>query len=266
MRARSLPSQKEQYRQLRKKGIINKQGRNPVSGRQIKGKWTIYRLYKFYVVDEHKKTDPYFQAYSLRKSTYARIEEHGPRVKVSTPAGMKTGSSFIRSQDTRTEKELLKRLPPQVTPRFGRYYKTMQHVRDEFIYSIRPPIVVSEVNYTSMMRRSEQVTREIVSIISHYLKIRGELYRNHAVGSIIHYNTDNMTTQSGQENPSGYIRVPWITIQNKSLIEAAMQEAFETAIHMIFKYPKAIVEIYRVDVYISTKFRSGNIDLIRARK
>lgn len=265
MRNTSLPSQKEQYQQLKKKGIIDNQGRNPVSGRKIQGKWTIYRLYKFYITDRHKKSEPYFQAYSLRKATYARIEQHGPRVKIATPEGLKTGSSFVRGQDTRTEKELIRRLPPQVTPRFGRYYKTVQHVRDEFIYSIRPPIVASEVNYTVMIKRSMQVVSEIVSIIAHYLKIRGELYRNHAVGSIVHYNTDNLTTASGVENPSGYIRVPWITIQNRSLIEAAMQEAFETAIHMIFKYPQAIVEIYRVDVYISTKFRSGNIDLIRAR-
>lgn len=266
MRAASLPPQKKQIMELKKKGIITRQGTNPISGKKIQGKWTVYRLYKFYIIDKHRKTEPYFQAYSQRKAMYARIEKQGGSLQVLTPSGKKTASSFIRGEDIQTEKELTKKLPVYVSPSFGKYYRSVQHIRDEFTYSIRPPIVVSEVNYRSMLRRAEEVSRELVDIIHQYLRIRGELYRNHAVGAILFYDTDNVTTSSGLNNPSGHIRMPWITIQNYSIIEDALNECFETAFNIIFKYPKAIVEIYRVDVYISTKFRSGNIDLIRARK
>lgn len=265
VRAKTLPSQREQYRALRKKGIVNAQGRNPASGKRIQGKWTIYRLYKFYVVDRHPKTDPYFLAYSLRKATYARIEEHGAKVIVSTPKDKKTGVRFIRDEDIRTEKALIKRLPENVEPRFGKYYKTVQHVRDEFTYRIKPAIVASQVNYDACIRRSQKVTRDIVDILDLFLKTRGNLYRDKAVGSIVRYKTKNITTHDGTINPEAWIRVPWITITNKSLVEAAMLEAFEMALQIVFKYPEGVVRIDRVDVYISNKFRSGNIDLLRAR-
>jgi hypothetical protein len=264
-RAKTLPSQKEQYRALRKKGIINAKGRNPASGKRIQGKWTIYRLYKFYVVDRHPRTDPYFQAYSLRKATYARIEEHGAKVIVSTPKGKKTGVRFIRDEDTRTEKILTRRLPENVEPRFGKYYKTVQHVRDEFTYRIRPPINASQLNYDAAFKRATRVTSEIVGILDLFLGTRRNLYKDKAVGSIVRYKTKNIRTNTGIDNPEGWIRVPWITITNKRLVEAAMLEAFETALQIVFKYPEGVVRIDRVDVYISTKFRGGNIDLLRAR-
>jgi len=265
-RKRTLPTYKKQYEALRKKGIIDKQGRNPLSRKRIQGKWTIYRLYKFYIIDKHRKTDPYFLAYSLRKRTFARIERLGPKTRVSTPSGMRTGRQFIRDIDKETERSLNKKLPGNVSPRYGRYYKSVQHVRDEFIYSLRPPIHASQLSFDSAMKRAENVTDEIVGIIDMFLKVRGALYRNHAVGSIVHYDTEHVTTASGVENPSGWIRVPWITIQNRDLIRAAMLEAFETAFMIVFKYPKGSVSVFRVDVYISTKFRGGTIDLLRARK
>jgi hypothetical protein len=265
VRAKTLPSQKEQYKALRKKGIINAQGRNPASGKRIQGKWTIYRLYKFYIVDRHPRTDPYFQAYSLRKATYERIEKQGAKVIVSTPKGKKTGVRFIRDEDTRTEKALIRKLPENVDPRFGKYYKTVQHVRDEFTYRIKPAIVASQVNYDQCVKRSMKVTREIIGILDLFLSTRRSLYKDKAVGSIVRYKTKNITTHDGTINPESWIRVPWITITNRSLVEAAMQEAFETALQIVFNYPEGVVRIDRVDVYISNKFRSGNIDLLRAR-
>lgn len=266
MRMARLPSQKEQYRALRKKGIIDKQGRNPYSKKTIKGKWTVYRLYKFYVIDKHRTTEPYFQAYSLRKATYERIERLGKKAVVSTPKGKKTGVAFIREEDERTEKKLLSKLPSHVSPVFGKYYRTVQHVRDEFIYRIRPPITVTQLNYNAAHKRSENVVSDIVGILDLFLSSRKNLYRDKAVGSIVRYRLVGIEMRTGEDHVEAWIRVPWITITNRSLISAALLEAFETCMEIVFKYPKGIVKIDRVDVYISNKFRSGNIDLLRARK
>lgn len=262
---RSLPSVSEQIKVLKQKKILTKDGRNPSSGRRVSTKWSVYRLYKFYVIDGNSANRPVFEAYAQQKRTFSRLEEKGDAAKVSTPRGKRSGRQYIRSIDTKTGRSLAKGLSPNVSPRFGKYYKTVQHVRDEFTYRIEPPITATQATISKANKRAGDVSDDIVSILNRFLSARRSLYRNHAVGAIVTYRTKNVETASGITNPEGYIRIPWIRIYDVDIFKTALIEGFETALDIVFKYPGGSMSIRKVDVYISTVWRGTNIDLLRAR-
>jgi hypothetical protein len=265
-RKKTLPSPATQRKALIQKKILTKDGRNQASGKKVQSKAVIQRLYKFYITDKNPASRPYFEAYSLRKRTLSRIEREGSESSISTPRGRISGTKYVRDVDTRTGKTFEKSLPPEVSIRYGRYYKTVQHVRDEFTYRIRPSIRCNQATYSQAARRAERIVGEIVAVLRRLIKQRGSLYRDHDVGAIVRYRCHDIETRDGIDNPVGYCRVPWITVHDVDLFNVALSEAFETALNIVFKYPGGSVSVSRVDVYVSTKWRSTNLDLLRVRE
>jgi hypothetical protein len=250
---------------LIRKNILTKDGRNPASGKKINAPATIARLYKFYITDNNPPSVPVFRAYAQQKKAYERLEERPQTITFSSPSGKKTGASYLKQYDRNTISRVKRSLPDNVSPRFGKYYKTVKHVRDEFTFRIRPPIKVNQATQGRAEHRAETVSQQIADIINAMYTTRKALYSHHAMGAIIAYHTSNIETMTGVSNPDGYIRVPWTRFPKIDFFRHNMVMGFDTAIGIVFNYPGGTVTIYKVEVYISTIFRGTNIDHLRIR-
>jgi hypothetical protein len=83
---------------------------------------------------------------------------------------------------------------------------------------------------------------------------------------LIYYNTNNLETADGSANPSGWIRVGWSHADDPHFFERGIVDAIATAFNVVNSASaskKTSVEIYRIDIYISTKSKATPIDMLR---
>lgn len=245
---------------LRKRHIIVKKGKV--------AKTTVNRLYTKFKIQKMPLSTPRDVAMGMGKRLERKIERYGADAVIRTPKGKITGKRYVRNIARTSQKQVRRDLPNYISPTFGIKYKN-QHVRDEFVYTIRPPIVTTR---SGIPKTKTYLRKTLIPDILFYLKIflekRGYLYKHHDIGALVFYNTNKFTTANGIVNPSGYARMPWIAIRSYSIIEDELFKAFNQALH-IFDTTSgkasrgASIELYRVDVYISTKERATTFDELR---
>lgn len=228
---------------------------------------TVNRLYSFY--HRNPLSTPRNLAYGYPERLEKKIMRYGAKAVIRTPKGKITGKQYVRSRAKSSQKEVRDLLPGYITPKFGMYYSKVKHVRDEFIYIIKPRIISTRTNKRQTLRKLQSVViPDIVFYLSIFLEKRAYLYKHHDIGALLHYDTSNFTTASGVENPSGYTRMPWITVYNNDMVAEALFEAFQGALHIFDTVSGkasrgATIELFRVDIYISTKEKATTFDELR---
>jgi hypothetical protein len=241
----------------KKKTWLKKNNALPRGARSLSA---INRLYSFY----HRKplSTPFAEAYGMEKRAYSYIEKRGGEYVLASPKGYVSAKKYIKKMDLSTQKEIV--APPHVEIKFNHYYKSVQHVRDEFIYVIQPPVIASVAGMNKALKRVEiDVIPNILQIIKSLIRARKALYRNHDIGAICHYETKGVETSTGVSNPTAYTRVPWIQIQHLRLFEESLFDAIKTAFDIVYNYKGSSVTLFRIDVYISTPWRASAFDMLR---
>ncbi len=202
----------------------------------------------------------------------------------TTPKGKITAEQFkksegyqriqIKAEDKKTKEEIIQKLPYRFQGRqiFNHYYSWVKHVRDEFTYSIRPPIVATNskasIDHAKKQFQTE-VYPEIADLVDNLIKYRGSIYRDHDFGALLYYDTFQMVTASGEHNPKGYIRVGWTAVEHKERFLKGVLEAVERALLVLSSASasaKSYLKITRIDIYVSTKTRATKTDLMRVDK
>jgi hypothetical protein len=155
---------------------------------------TVNRLYSFY--QRNPLSTPRNLAYGLPKRIEKTLER---QQSFRTPKGKITAKEYVQNFDEITQKDLEKQLPPAVvSSTFNKYYSKVKHVRDEFIYIIRPPITATASTMNRAIKEANvMVMPDIHSIISLTWQKRKNLYANHDFGALIYYNTNNLETADG---------------------------------------------------------------------
>lgn len=223
---------------------------------------TINRLYSFY----HKNplSTPYSQAYGMQKRMHRYIEKTPEIYKIKTPKGRITTKKYIHQIDKETKKEALDLIPSYVNVDFNRYYPTVKHLRDEMRFVIKPPIKACVANMSKSLKRvSNEVIPLIIDTIKIIVKKRSFFYSGYDIGALCHFDSSDIETEGGVTDPSFYTRVAWIDINNLSLFSDSVFEAIKKGFDKVYDYKGSSVTLFRIDVYISTKWKASQVDMLR---
>lgn len=264
MTRQRLPSTDAQITALKKKGIN--------IGR-AKTKWSVYRLYNFYITQKHPKSTPRYQAYATQKRLMSRIDtaEHPEKITIRTGTGQKIkASSIIKRYDRESREEFERSLPPNISFQYGKKYRTVDKVRDHGIYIIQPPIEATVVTLDHARKRAMQVTQELIDIIHIAQRTRRRFYQNYDVGGRIVAEGRNFDTSDDMpKNPPIVVSFPWTGLFRPddmfygTFMEQGFDDVFK-ALHATSAQDKAKVIIYRVELKFSTDKRPSNIDRLRS--
>lgn len=181
-----LPSTDEQKRLLKKKGIN--------IGR-AKTKWSVYRLYNFYITQKHTKSTPRYLAYATSKRFEQRLAEteHPERIKVRSGTG-KFVSLRRRTlhSEKRSKEDIEAAFSNKIDVDLGNWYPTVRRTRDlirlnykKFFYEKGVKFdyikATQDTIVPAVIRAYTKITPIIASIIEYTIKKRGSVYSTHQV-------------------------------------------------------------------------------------
>jgi hypothetical protein len=259
-----LPSTEQQVAALKKKGINIGRART---------KWTIYRLYNFYITQHHPKTTPVTYAYATSKKTFSSIEQSKTpeKMMVRTGTGKKVSArNLIRKLDQTNRKEFERSLPRNVSFQYGRTYRTVDKVRDQGTFIIDPPIAATVLTLDHAHKRAEQVISQLLDVIHLAQRFRGRFYKDYVVGGKIVAEGRNFDTSDDMpKNPPIVVSMPWTGLYREDFMfhRMFMDQGFEDVfkvLHATSAQDKAKVIIYRVELKFSTNRRPSNTDRLRS--
>jgi hypothetical protein len=193
------------------------------------------------------------------KRLQTKIEKHGEKATIRTPKGKISAKEYVREIDKQSINKILSRISPMTQVQdvyFNKHIKAGK-VRDTFKYIIRPPIVTNMVMRRNAEARMTIEVREIMKIIDIIWKERGHFYSDSVIGALIFSNAENVP------NPPPPYGVEFNTYEK---FASRLHNMVKVLYSNVFNnYPDAIIEIFRIDVFISTAGKLSNLSKLRSR-
>jgi len=265
---RRLPSQKTQRAQLRKKGI---------DVRRVKGKWTLYRLYNFYITQHHTKSEPKYLAYSTSKRLEARVQKMAEpeKMKVTTGSGKRIPyKKLILKERQRIDRDTEATLLPNMSVRLNRHLGWSRKMLD--VLRIQIGETFTEDSYKKQLKKLEHYVHEnVMPAIEKMMEIRKKYYvqGEHLIGMKINFvTTEGMKTtdDTGMEvmvnefhstvvyNPLDY------TTHRMQHLEMRLLEAIERGALKVFDYKNLGVTLDNIEIAFITRGYEEGIERLRA--
>lgn len=284
---KNLPSTREQRRSLRKKGI---------SLKGVKGKWTVYSLYRYYIgnkkkgIKGHPKTDPRYLAYRSKDRFEERLlhAKNPEKKKVKIGTGEKVPyTKIVDKERGRLDKETEQILMPNMR-------LTMNHEqpsRDKALDMLHIDIdhVVNEQNFTEEMKKIKAfVDNTIIPTIERMLAIRKKYYDQgeHLIGVKINFKTlqgmktyavhteyENGHTVHVKDKPSREVVVTKFhttvvyrdTHDSIHELSADLKDSIEQGAHKVFDYNNLELVLENIEVGIVSRQQMNALERLRVR-
>jgi hypothetical protein len=260
-----LPSQQTQRSQLKKKGID--------VGR-VKGKWTLYRLYNYYVTQHHPKSDPRYLAYSTRKRFESRVMTHPEpeRLKVKTGSGRTIPyKTIVVRERRRIDKQTEQTLMPNMSVKLNRHLAWSKKMLD--VLRVEMNVKFTEDNYRKKLDEVAHYLHEVVvPAVDKMMEIRHQYYAQgeHLFGVKVNWKASDMmktTDDTGMEVmvDEFHSTVVYQPLHYKSEYrERRMFEAIERGALKVFDYKNLDVTLTNIEIAFITRGYEEGIERLRA--
>jgi len=133
-------------------------------------------------------------------------------------------------------------------------------VRDTLIYNIEPAETATEITMNAALKNMRKHIHDIWELFHLNYRSRKSLYRGKVTGALVYYHTEGVTSEDGVTNPEGFTTVQWNTLAK---LRPEIYRASQIAYDIVYRYKGSSVSIYRVEVYISTRKKATQMDLLR---
>jgi hypothetical protein len=234
---------------LRKHNVITKKEK-PIEA-------TANRLYSFY--HRNPLSTPRNLAYGYPRRIEQKIEKYGEKAVIRAPEGTVNAKDYIRNKDKQSISLILRQISEKTQVQDLHFSKRMRvgKVRDTFKYIIRPPIVTNAVMRKNAEARMSIEVRNIMDIVDIIWKARSYFYSDNVIGALIFSNAENVP------NPPPLYGVEFNTYDKfaprlHNMVKVLYSNVFNN-------YPDAIIEIFRIDIIISTAGKLSTLSRLRSR-
>jgi len=268
MKGKKLPPQKTQRTRLRKKGIDVK---------RVTTKWTLYRLYNYYITQRHPKSDPKYLAYATGKRLEARVQKmkEPEKLRVTTGSGKRIPyKKLILKERIDIDRATQETLMPNMSVTLNRHLGWSKKMLD--VLRVQIGETFTEDNYQKKLKDLAHYVHEVVMpAIEKMMEIRKKYYTQgeHLIGMKINFVTsDSMKTldDTGMEvmvnsfhstvvyNPLDY------TDQRMQKLEQRLIEAIERGALKVFDYKNISVTLENIEIAFITRGYEEGIERLRA--
>jgi len=214
---------------------------------------TVNRLYSFY--QRNPLSTPRNLAYGLPGRIQKKFEtEDGKITYVYTPKGKITTKQYIKLIDTRTNRQIKRELPVNIsTPKFSHRFKSGKR-EDRFRYVFEPYLKVTALNVNDVLARLKKIyIPDLMETVDLFYKRRKIFYQTRVIGALILYDTENMP-EDNLPRP-----VKFSTKQDfPGYLWDMLHELLVTDI--LRNYKDAIINLKCIDVFIRTQIKPSNIE------